>query len=441
MRVFTARREWLAQEGLRLDATTYGVGGLEARDRITGGRFQYAPLGKIAELFSGPRFARTYVHDPSRGTKFLSSSDILLADLQGINYLSNAATPFLPQITIREGWTLISCSGTVGNTAYTRPEMDGLAASQHVMRAVPKDGATAPGYLFAFLTSSRGQALIKQRTYGSIIQHIEPHHIADMPVPLADDDFQRRIHDLVAGAAAARTEAARLLDVASAHFDVKAGQLPSLHEHAFAAGSVPRTSLGTRLDAFHHVGWTREASVQTGDRIDDLAEVISTARVPRIYVEGGVPFLSGIDVFRIRPTVRVRLARFVADEFDARVRAGELAVQGSGQRYGLLGRAAYVGTMLDGWAASHDLFRIRATNRETIARIFTFVRSETGRRSMLRHSYGTSIPHVNPQGIAAVRVPPLPMDLVASAVSALEMRDQADADEGRAIREVEAWLG
>lgn len=60
---------------------------------------------------------------------------------------------------------------------------------------------------------------------------------------------------------------------------------------------------------------------------------------------------------------------------------------------------------------------------------------------MLRHSYGTSIPHVNPQGIAAIRIPELPSHSLNGAVRALALRDQADADEERAIREVEAWLG
>ena len=33
------------------------------------------------------------------------------------------------------------------------------------------------GYLFAFLSSAPAQAMIRQRTYGSVVQHIEPHHL------------------------------------------------------------------------------------------------------------------------------------------------------------------------------------------------------------------------------------------------------------------------
>jgi len=94
--------------------------------------------------------------------------------------------------------------------------MDGVAASHDVIRAVPKQEAIAPGFLFAYLTAAPARALIQQRTYGSVVQHIEPHHIADLPVPLPDPAEQQRIHDLVAGAAAARTEASGLLDAAAA---------------------------------------------------------------------------------------------------------------------------------------------------------------------------------------------------------------------------------
>lgn len=437
---FVARRRWLSEEGCRLDASAYSSGGLQARDRISSGPWETRRLSDVSELFYGGRSARRYVRDVDRGVPFLSSSDMLQTDLLGLQRVSTRRTVGLEAMLLREGWTLISRSGTIGNTAFVRFDMDGMAASEHIIRAVVKVDDLRPGYLFAFLSTGLAQTMISQKTYGAIVQHIEPHHIADIPVPVPDDSFGDRIQKLVSSAARARTEAVRLLNDVGDYFDSLAGPMHSLHDHARAAGVVKRSLLAGRLDAFHYVGWAAEASNVDGDRIRDLAEVISTSRVPRIYVQRGVPFLSGIDVFRIRPPVRVTLAAFVADEFDARVGAGELAIQGSGQRYGLLGRAAYIGRRLDGWAASHDLFRIRASDRGAIARIFAFLRCESGHRAMLRHSYGTSIPHVNPMGIGAVRVPLLPDDLTDKAMKAIELREQADADEDMAIQEVETWL-
>src|SRR5207249_3625805 len=120
-------------------------------------------------------------------------------------------TPELPRLILGEGWTLVSCSGTIGNAAYVRGEMVGMAASQHVMRAVPYAGVLHPGYLFAFLSSAPAQAMIQQKTYGSVVQHIEPHHIEDLPVPQPNEALAGEVHALVTAASGARTEASRLL--------------------------------------------------------------------------------------------------------------------------------------------------------------------------------------------------------------------------------------
>jgi type I restriction enzyme, S subunit len=438
--VFIAPRRWLREEGSRLDASCFSSGGLEARDRIKEA-CDWRPLAALAQLFVGSRFARTYVTDRERGVPYLTGSEMLLADLVGLPLLSRARTRQLADLEVGRCWTLISCSGTIGRTVYVRGDMAGMALTHDVIRAVPNEERVEPGYLFAFLSSASGQAMIQQRTYGSVVQHIEPHHIADLPVPLPDEDMRGRIHALVEGAGTARTEAAELLGEVGAYFDTLVPPLLSSHDHARAVGIVRPGQLHARLDAFHHVGWAAESSGVRGDSLGDIAEVISTNRVPRIYTQRGVPFVSGIDVFRTRPMPRVRIAQWVADQFAAYVRTGDLAVQGSGQRYGLLGRVAHLGGRLDNWAASHDLFRIRAADAVTRARIFAYCRSESGHRSMLRHSYGTSIPHVNPGGIAALCIPDLPSDWAAKAVRALELREEADRDEEQAIQEFNHWLG
>jgi type I restriction enzyme S subunit len=439
VRVFVVKSDWLADEGQRLDASAYAAGGLEARDHIRAGPWPWRPLGEIAQLFNGPRFGRHYVGDPTRGIPFLSSTDILLADLSRVPRLSRSRTPFLGSLVVRRGWTLISCSGTIGRTAYVRDEIDGMASSQHVMRAVPHEEQVRPGYLFAFLTSVLGQAMIRQRTYGTVVQHIEPHHIKDLPVPLIEDRYQERVHELVSEAAVARSEAAGLLDEVIGWFDAQVGEPRFRSEHARALGVVYSSRLAGRLDAFHHIGWSAEARIN-GDRLGEFAEVFRPGFIKRIFTERGTPFVSGIDVYQTRPTSRSRIMVAEAKRASALLAPTQVLVQRSGQRYGLLGGPAYVGGRLDGWAASEDLMRITATNRTDAARIFGFLRSDVGRRSILRMSYGTSIPHFNQEQLANIRVPRLPPDLGEKAARALELRERADDAEDRAIFEIERWL-
>jgi type I restriction enzyme, S subunit len=436
---FTVQRAWLGPEGDRLDASAYGEGGLQARHRIRHGRWSSRPLGEVANLFSGARFARTYVSDPDRGVPYLTGSDMLLADLSGLLYLSKAKTPQMKALQVHREWTLISCSGTVGRTVYVRDEMDGMALSHDVIRCVPTDGSVLPGYLFAFLSSQPAQAMMRQRAYGSVVQHIEPHHIRDLPIAVVDQSDQRQIQDLIAGSARARTDAVNLLDEASRWFDDQLTAPTYRKEHARAVGVVRSGSLAGRLDAFHHVGWAAEEPSQ-GDFLGDLARVSRPGIIKRIFVQRGTPFISGIDVFQVRPTSRNRIMTLEADRGDALVTAGQILVQRSGQRYGLLGRPAYVGRRLHGSAASEDLMRISPADPSIAGRVFAYLRSDYGRRALLRMSYGTSIPHFNQEQLARVRIPMLPLELLSSARQALALREQADALEQQAISEVERWL-
>lgn len=440
LKAFAANSDWLAEEGLRLDATAYVSGGLQARDKILSRNGDCKPLNKVSRIFYEGRFARNYVQNADHGVPFFTASDMTLANLQGLRLLSKKKSPNLSVLQVHSGWTLMSRSGTIGRMVYARGEMEGMSASDDIIRIIADQSEVRPGFLFAFLSGHLAQAMIAQRTYGSVIQHIEPHHIADLPIPLPDKAFAERIHALVESAAGKRTKAALLLQDAAKYFDNLAGPMILTHDHSRSAGIVRSDQLAGRLDAFHHIGWAAEPHFGGGDRIDDIANVIASSRVPRIYVKKGIPFLSGIDIFKLRPTSRTHIAKFIAEQFDACVKRGQLAVQGSGSRSGLIGRVAYIGARMDGWAASHDLFRIAASDAADIARIFAFLTAESGHRIMLKHSYGTAIPHVNPQGIAALRIPSLPQQLVEGAARALVLREEADAEEALAIEEVEVWL-
>ena len=53
------------------------------------------------------------------------------------------------------------------------------------------------GYIYAFLSSSIGKALIQKHIFGSVIQHIEPPHLKLIPIPVIEDSIIDNIHKLV----------------------------------------------------------------------------------------------------------------------------------------------------------------------------------------------------------------------------------------------------
>lgn len=202
---------WLAESGHRLDCGPYLSGAIEAKVLLAKMKAKKSPLHKLtkggmAGIFNGPRFPRAYVLDAQYGVPFLGSTDILQADLSFVPLLAKRQVEASPELVIDEGWTLISCSGTVGRMAYSRPDMKGMAGSQHFMRVVADDNEVRSGYLHAYLSCRFGVPLVVGGTYGSIIQHIEPDHLADIPVPRLDDRLERQAHDKVTQAAKLNSE-------------------------------------------------------------------------------------------------------------------------------------------------------------------------------------------------------------------------------------------
>ena len=220
MKVKAIPSTWLKQEGRRLDCGPYMSGALEAKVILETLPVQKMPLKNVTlrgehGIVNAGRFRRLWVENEKYGVPFLSSSSILHSDLSNLPLISKKAVEESPQLVIYKGQTLITRSGTIGRMAYTRPNMDGLACSEHVMRVIPDESVIPPGYLYAYLSSKFGVPLVVSGTYGAIIQHIEPHHIADLPVPRLGDKVEKKAHALVEEAAEGLSQYAELLRTAT----------------------------------------------------------------------------------------------------------------------------------------------------------------------------------------------------------------------------------
>jgi type I restriction enzyme S subunit len=204
---------WMLLNGLRLDSGPYLSGGIEARailTKLTAKKqsLQEVTRGGMDGIYNGPQFSRNYVNDPHYGVPFLGTSSMLQADLSNLPLLSrkDAESPKLRYLRVEEHMTLITCSGTVGRMAYVRPDMAGVWSNQDILKVVADENKILPGYLYAYLSSRFGVPLIVSGTYGAIIQHIEPRHIADLPVPRLGEEIERRVHELVVEAASLRSD-------------------------------------------------------------------------------------------------------------------------------------------------------------------------------------------------------------------------------------------
>lgn len=86
----------------------------------------------------------------------------------------------------REGEILITGSGTLGRTTIVGRTLLGKILSDDLVRVwIPDVGLRA--LVFTFLRSPAGQDQMLRNEYGTVQQHLEPPHIADIQMPLPDD--------------------------------------------------------------------------------------------------------------------------------------------------------------------------------------------------------------------------------------------------------------
>jgi type I restriction enzyme S subunit len=200
----------------RLDAHFYNPTAQQAVANIKMCRSAVRSVGEVAErVLMGPRFKRNYV-ESTHGVPFLSGRNIVQIRPTDLKYLSNLQMSDMQQLIVKRGWTLITCSGTIGRTCFVWENYEDYAASQHILRVIPDESRIDPGYLYAFLSSRYGYEQILRYRHGSVIDEVTDKQIEHVLVPCPSRKDQEAIGDMVRTAYEKRAEALRLEDEAQA---------------------------------------------------------------------------------------------------------------------------------------------------------------------------------------------------------------------------------
>lgn len=159
-------------------------------------------LGRIAQVFNGPRFKRPYadkgVTSGPSIVRYFTGNAITQTKGENIKYLDlEKAKPtqlrMIEKLYMKRGMILITDSGTVGRTAFATAYHDGAVGTNNLIRVVIEDEALR-GYVYQFLASRLGQDQLRANIYGAIVDHIEPDHVKAIQVPLPTDrDMIERI--------------------------------------------------------------------------------------------------------------------------------------------------------------------------------------------------------------------------------------------------------
>ena len=148
------------------------------------------------KIFKGPRLRTEpiVVEGPDDGTEvepYYTPSTVLQDRRDSMKWLDLARATdrqraSFEQVRVRHGDLLVTRSGSIGRVAYVTPRLDSAIVSDDVIR-VRIGNPDLRAYVFAWLQSRHAQDQLRRNEYGTVQQHLEPHHVGDLLIPVPDD--------------------------------------------------------------------------------------------------------------------------------------------------------------------------------------------------------------------------------------------------------------
>ena len=438
-----------AQAGLRFDASFHLSEGLVVKRQIASSPYEMLTIKDVSsDIFYGNRAKRVYVSKREHGIPFLSSSDILQADLENVKLASKKYTPCIEQMTLKKGWTLISRSGTIGNCAFANAKHAQKLASEDVIRLVPNN-ILRGGLVYAYLASNHGHSLLTQGTFGAVIQHIEPNFIASLPIPKFPDEFQEEVDDLIQESARLREEAADALKKAHDIIEEKFGVACEKKSSRVSIQSII-SSHNTRFEAFYHTSSNRSVYdyITSNFEYKTLGELTSNIFRPGIfkreYVANGVTFLGGADILMAIPDSDKKLSyRQVERMPELKVKKNWILVTCGGT----IGNTVLIDAQLEKCVISQHVMRVVPKDDILKGYLFAVLSSKIGKDLITMFTTGSVIPQIEAHHLELVPVPLLDKGLmeqidglVSSYVTKIEESKQKEIAAINMVEaEIEKW--
>lgn len=182
---------------------------------LDGNGFTVERLGDqiASKIWKGSRFKREDLEAEKPGlntVEYLTPSSIFMhgkgMKLLDLSKCDESRKKEILRHQAKEGEILITRSGTIGRTTIVGRTLAGKILSDDLIR-VWIDNIQLRALVFAFLKSKGGQDQLLRNEYGTVQQHLEPSHVADMQIPLPEDNKQlQKLFSTVTNALEAREQ-------------------------------------------------------------------------------------------------------------------------------------------------------------------------------------------------------------------------------------------
>lgn len=261
------------------------------------------------EIFTSGRNKRVYT-SKEHGVPFLSNSDVVSANPFMSCKYSSKKYGFDKSAVLRGGMILTGRVGAIGQTAFVPSYLEKTQAmgSDNIIRIVVKP-QYKNGFIYAYLASKIGNLSFWKHATGGVQPFITDAMVGKLPIPDFPESFQIKVDDLIQESARLREEATDALNEAKEKLSSMINS--KFEKHFYKTSSVSSqaiwNSLQHRLDppALMNDGvktMNRVISQMGHTTIGQInGKVFRPGIFKRIYVEDGIPYIKGSEIFLTNP--------------------------------------------------------------------------------------------------------------------------------------------
>ena len=411
---------------LRLEASVFNVEARKAKEVLKLCKWDIVQLwsnnGLIKTAFYPGRFKRIYV-EKGNGYPMLLPSQMRELKPQATKFISKKTFNQIGNLQVKKDSLLMTRSGTIGVCTIVSKWLDGLTMSDDIIRVNFKSENDL-GFVYTYLLTKVGKSILATNNYGSVIKHIEPEHLENVPIPNPSYELKQKIHNLIMDSFELRDKANSLIDKAEGLLanELKLPQIGSLQPEYFDRKAKVRTFsvklelLNNRLEASYHdpiVLSILDCFLDNAETIKPLGDKMLTNRIyipgrfKRVYLtddEYGVPFFSGKCIYELDPSNKKYISKSIHSDRigkELTIKENMILITCSGTT----GKTSLVPSHWDNWVMTHDIVRVIPNNNEIVGYLSIFLGSDFGRILLQRANYGAVVPHLEVEHVEATPIP------------------------------------
>ena len=412
-------------------------------------------LEESEELFKGNIHKRIYVDNEEFGFPFFTASDMFKADLNSGKFISKKYSPYLEELKLKKDWIVITRSGTLGNVLYTNADFENKMGTDDLIRIKPAQNKVRAGFLFAYLKSKYGYALLTQSGYGGVVKHIEPEHIKNIPIPIFPEPKQQEIHHLIVEAADLRVEANRITTDFVAQINtllsIEFGEIKK--QQSCYVNNKEIQNLEKRFDASYNAGLGRifydKIVSNKHKKLADISEVFHPMLFGKKQLKGtankGNALYKSSSMMKMKPVTDFWLSLRKIDSYSKlQVKEGWVLIS----RTGTVGNVVRISNSLNNIFIDDHMIRVKP-KKEYSGLVFIYLKSFVGQKLIDFQKYGSVQEVINKNYIDRIPIPlslfdDLILDELNNGVSeAYNKIDKAIYNESKAIQlietEIDSW--